>query len=80
MLAVLKIYLAIGVIHSAYCFLTANNQLYAEARNDLKQQMHVVRPHLRPLMTLLMTACVLFIISMTIVFWPIGMYWRSKRK
>lgn len=80
MFILLKIYLAIGIIHSAYCFLSADNQRYAEARDGLRNQMQTVKPQFRPVAVLLISTCVLFIVSMTIVFWPVGMRWRNKRK
>ena len=80
MFVLMKIYLAIGIIHSAYCFLTADNQRYAEARNELREQLQKANPRSRPIAVLLISIIVLFIVSMTIIFWPIGMRWRSKRK
>ena len=79
MFVLMKIYLAIGIMHSAYCFLTADNQRYAEARDGLREQVQKVNPQLRPIAVLLITTIVLFIVSMTVIFWPIGMRWRSKR-
>ena len=80
MLVLIKIYLAIGIMHSAYCFLTADNQQYAEAHDGLREQVQKVNQQLRPIAVLLITTIVLFIVSMTVIFWPIGMRWRSKRK
>ena len=80
MFVLMKIYLAIGIIHSAYCFLTADNQRYAEARNELREQLQKANPRSRPIAVLLISITMLFIVSMTIIFWPIGMRWRSKRK
>ena len=80
MLVLIKIYLAIGIMHSAYCFLTADNQRYAEAHDGLREQVQKVNPQLRPIAVLLITITVLFIVSMTVIFWPVGMRRRSKRK
>lgn len=80
MLVLMKIYLAIGIMHSAYCFLTADNQQYAEARDELREQLQKVNPQFRPIAVLLISIIVLFIVSMTVIFWPVGMRWRSKRK
>ena len=80
MFGLIKIYLAIGIMHSAYCFLTADNQRYAEARDGLREQVQKVNQQLRPIAALLISIIVLFIVSMTVIFWPIGMRWRSKRK
>lgn len=80
MLVLMKIYLAIGIMHSAYCFLTADNQQYAEARDELREQLQKVNPQLRPIAVLLISIIVLFTVSMTVIFWPVGMRWRSKRK
>lgn len=80
MFVLVKIYLAIGIIHSAYCFLTAANQRYAEARDGLREQVQKVNQQLRPIAVLLISIIVLFIVSMTVIFWPVGMCWRSKRK
>ena len=80
MFVLVKIYLAIGIMHSAYCFLTADNQQYAEARDGLREQVQKVNQQLRPIAALLISIIVLFIVSMTVIFWPIGMRWRSKRK
>lgn len=80
MFVLVKIYLAIGIIHSAYCFLTADNQQYAEARDELREQLQKANPRSRPIAVLLISIIVLFIVSMTVIFWPVGMRWRSKRK
>lgn len=80
MFVLVKIYLAIGIIHSAYCFLTADNQQYAEARDELREQLQKANPRSRPIAALLISIIVLFIVSMTVIFWPVGMRWRSKRK
>lgn len=80
MFVLIKVYLAIGIMHSAYCFLTADNQRYAEARDGLREQIQNVIPQFRPIAVLLIATFVMFIVSMTIIFWPIGMRWRSKRK
>lgn len=80
MFVLIKVYLAIGIMHSAYCFLTADNQRYTEARDGLREQIQNVTPQFRPIAVLLIATFVMFIVSMTIVFWPIGMRWRSKRK
>ena len=80
MLVLIKIYLAIGIMHSAYCFLTADNQQYEEARDGLREQVQKINPQFRPIAVLLITTIVLFIVSMTVIFWPVGMRWRSKRK
>lgn len=80
MFVLVKIYLAIGIIHSAYCFLTADNQQYAEARDELREQLQKANPRSRPIAVLLISIIVLFIVSMTVIFWPVGTRWRSKRK
>ena len=79
MFVLMKIYLAIGIMHSAYCFLTADNQRYAEARDELREQVQKVNPQFRPIAVLLISIIVLFIVSMTVIFWPVGIRWRSKR-
>lgn len=80
MFVLVKIYLAIGIIHSAYCFLTADNQQYAEARDELREQLQKANPRSRPIAVLLISIIVLFIVSITVIFWPVGTRWRSKRK
>ena len=80
MFVLMKIYLAIGIMHSTYCFLTADNQRYAEARDGLREQLQKVNPQLRQIAVLLISIIVLFIVSMTVIFWPVGIRWRSKRK
>ena len=79
MFVLMKIYLAIGIMHSAYCFLTTDNQRYAEARDELREQVQKVNPQFRPIAVLLISIIVLFIVSMTVIFWPVGIRWRSKR-
>ena len=54
--------------------------LSAEARDGLREQVQKVNPQLRPIAVLLISTIVLFIVSMTVIFWPVGMRWRSKRK
>lgn len=80
MFVLMKIYLAIGIMHSAYCFLTADNQRYAEARDGLREELQKATPRSRPIAVLLVSIIVLFIVGMTVIFWPVGMRWRSKRK
>lgn len=80
MFVLMKIYLAIGIMHSAYCFLTVDNQQYAEAYDGLREQVQKVNPQLRPIAALLISIIVLFIVSMTVIFWPVGKRWRNKRK